>query len=236
MTIQSTSFAHLVIALVIISLFQIGGAVAAYVLLPNLKGRERTFSLFSGYLMIVLSVSLMAVHIMEEPLTRVHFSGLFSGFALGAGVAFAIMWLHHRISHRHSHWTIALVILLMLTVHEIAEAMSVSELFFEAPQNTPLQFALVPLVILALHEFPEGTLLVLPFFISRRIKTGLLAVVFNQIIFIAAGILFYLFFFIRVEPSLAQEVFLETIPAGGIFYLGMDELLKHLPRHETHHR
>ena len=124
--------------------------------------------------------------------------------------------------------SLSVVIFLILAFHELAEGASVAELFSEVGVIS-FSVSLIPILILALHEFPEGLLLVTPFFLEKRVKAGLYAAFINQALFIGAGLIF--FRFIQFGLTTAADTFFHTLPAGGIFYLGLHEF-----NHAIEHR
>ena len=180
--------------------------------------------------MILLASDLLAVQLIRRISTELDISYLFKGFFTGMAIVFFCMLLYSLIkgkkqTHTHIGTGLSLFMFLILAVHEVTEAASVAELLHEVSVTSlTLTAPLFPILVLALHEFPEGLLLVTPFFIEKKIKSGIYASLINQFLFILSGIIIYRFVLNYFEPNIGQEAFISTLPAGGIFYLGLHEL------------
>jgi len=210
----------LILILILVSLFNLAGGIVAYLALPKIRAKLPLWELFAGYLMIILSLDMLIVHLVGWQITQLSPTPFVKGFLIGFGISFLAMTIFHRAA---GHWGI--VLFLLLAVHEVFEGMGIAEIFFETTVTTPILFALFPSLILAIHEFPEGLVLILPFFLNKKIKAGFGAVLINQIIFVVSGLLFYHYFLFQREFSLAEEALFTSIPAGGIFYLGLHDVL-----------
>jgi len=215
----------------LITAFNLIGGFIAYFYLSKIKANQKAWEFFSGYLMIILALDLLIVHLINIKLMEFNLIYVASGFATGFLTLFVLMTLFHLISKKsevdniHNHKTFSILIFLLLGVHEVSEGFGISEIFFEGSRYIPLKLTLAPVTVLGLHEFPEGILLVLPFFLSKRIRTGFFALLTNQFIFIISALLLYFYFLQFYEPSIGEEAFLGTLPAGGIFFLGLHDLI-----------
>lgn len=224
-------FTALLVILVLVSSFSLLGALVAYSAFPKIKANKKLWELFASYLMILLSVNLLVVHLIRRAVTELPLLLIFKGFFVGAGVTFLCMKFYSLMkgtkdhTHRQRGSGVSILVFLLLAIHEVAEGASIAELLFEVSTTSiSIIGSLFPVAILALHEFPEGLLLVTPFFIEKKIRSGMYASFINQALFIASGIIMYRFVLMSFEPSIAQEAFITTLPAGGIFYLGLHEL------------
>lgn len=225
-----SAWGALLFTLLLVSSFSLVGAVVAYLALPRVRANEKAWELFAGYLMVLLSLDLVAAQLIKRTISEVGLTYLVQGFAVGALVAWASMnavtALRQTKGHMagHSAKGLGVLIFLILAIHEISEGLSVAEIFFEISTRISVTASLMPVAILALHEFPEGLLLVTPFFLEGRVRTGLLASLVNQGLFLLSGAIGYRVLLTLVEPSIAQEAFISTLPAGGIAYMGLHEL------------
>lgn len=224
-------FTALLVILVLVSSFSLFGALFAYIALPSIKANKKVWELFASYLMILLSVDLLVVHLIRRAVTELPLLLIFEGFLVGAVATFLCMKCYSLIKgtkgHAHSSVgkSIGILVFLLLAIHELAEGAAIAELLFEvSTMSISIYASLFSVAILALHEFPEGLLLVTPFLIEKKFKAGIYASFINQSLFIASGVFVYRFVLISFEPSIAQEAFIATLPAGGIFYLGLHEL------------
>lgn len=222
-----TSLQALVLTLIVVSTFSLLGAFVAYIALPKIKAREHLWQLFAGYLMILLAIDLLSVHLIHRKITEMSLPLIFNGFGVGFLVAFISIKIYSYFNkprdhnHGHTNKSISILLFLILAIHEVSEGASVAGIFFEITNTISISATLLPVLVLALHEFPEGLLLVVPFFMEKKVKAGLAASFINQSLFIVAGIFVFVNF---SEMSIAQEAFLSTLPAGGIFFLGVHEL------------
>ncbi|MBI3443637.1 hypothetical protein HY008_03120 [Candidatus Woesebacteria bacterium] len=223
----------LLIILILISSFSLLGALIAYIFLPKVKANEKLWEIFAFYLMILLSFDLLATQLVKNIIIQTNLYYLFKGFLVGFMIIFLLMQLYSFITRntksadqKHNHIKgVSTFVFLILAIHEVAESASVAELLHEVSVTSiSISTSLFPFFILALHEFPEGMLLVTPFFLEKRIKSGIYASIANQILFIVSGLIIYHLVLRNFEPSVAQDEFLHTLPAGGIFYLGIHEL------------
>lgn len=224
-------FTALLVILILISLFSLLGALVAYLALPKIKANEKLWELFASYLMILLSADLLGVQLIERIATELDISYLAQGFTVGVAITFFLMYFYSVLkkddSHDHKHLGagISMLMFLILAVHEVTEGAAVAELLHEVSVTSiTLTAPLFPILVLALHEFPEGLLLVTPFFLAKKIKSGIYAALINQFLFVASGIIVYRYVLNYFEPNIGQEAFISTLPAGGIFYLGIHEL------------
>lgn len=224
-------FTALLVMLILVSSFSLIGALIAYVALPGIQANKKLWELFASYLMFLLSLDLLAVHLIRRSITELPLWLIFKGFFVGAGSAYLCMKFYSILKgtkeHGHNHVSggISILVFLLLAIHEVAEGTAIAELLFEvSTTSVSIIGSLFPVAILALHEFPEGILLVTPFFIEKKIKSAVFAAIINQVLFIASGIIVYRYVLMSFEPSIAEEAFMTTIPAGGIFYLGLHEL------------
>ena len=228
-------FTALLVILILISLFNLIGALVAYHNLPKIKANERLWELFAAYLMILLSSDLLAVQLVRRMVTELDISYPVRGFIVGMAISFVLMFCYSLISkfftnnksHAHKHLTggMSIVVFLILAIHEFVEGASIAELMFEVSVTSiSITAPLFPVAVLALHELPEGLLLVTPFFIAKKIKFGIYATLINQLLFILSGVFVYRYILIYFAPSIAQEAVIRTLTAGGIFYLGFHEL------------
>lgn len=227
--IMATIVQELFLAVAIISSISWFGATFGYFTFKRLNKNESVFTLFSAYLMILLAVFMFLLLVIKSKIVPGVYIAGGKGFIIGFIAIFAIMNLYHRLSKRRHdsqmHIGLGLVLFFMLMIHEMLEGLAVADIFFEASGGgTGLVFAsAATLFVLAIHEFPEGILLVLPFFLVGENKKGLFAVLINMVVFAGSAIFSYFIFLRYIELTPHQEAMFSGIPAGGIFFLGLHE-------------
>lgn len=226
-------FQGLGLTLLLVSSVSLVGAVVAYFALPKIKANEKMWELFAGYLMVLLAGGLVAAHLIKRTITELPLEYTFYGLGAGFLVALMAMKLYHVVAFQkehehHSSKNLSIILFIVLALHEMSEGMAVGEIFFEITTTISITATLVPILILTLHEFPEGLLLVTPFFLEKKIRTGLYAALINQGLFIASGLVAYKLFLSVIEPSVVQEAFISMFPPGAILYLGVHEWQKAL--------
>ena len=228
--IGMSPFATLLVVLIIVSTFSFLGVFVAYVALPKVKANEKLWELFASYLMILLAADLAAVQLIRRIVTELDISYFIKGFLMGMSIVFVCMYVYSFIkgkkrAHSHRGTGISIFTFLILAIHEVTEGASVAELLYEVSVTSiSITAPLFPIIVLALHEFPEGLLLVTPFFIEKKIKSGIYASLINQALFIFSGVIIYRYVLIFFEPNIGQEAFISMLPVGGIFFLGLHEL------------
>ncbi len=218
---------ELFIAVTLIGATSLIGAIFGYFTFKRLKEHENVFSLFAAYLMLLLGTFLLVISVIKSKVAPgVHIdSG--KGFLVGFAAVWLIMNLYHRLSKHDAagaRYGMGLILFFMLMLHEMIEGLAVAEIFFEMSGGGGLVFAsLASLLVLTLHEFPEGMMLVMPFFFAGENKKGLFAVFINIAVFAGSAIFAYFVFLRHIELTPHQEALLAGIPAGGIFFLGLHE-------------
>lgn len=219
------------LAVAMLSIIPLFGAAFGYFTFRRLKENEGAFALFSSYLMILLGAFLLLVSVLKSKIAPgVELDGG-KGFLVGLALVWLTMRLYHRLATHSDHYPasngsfgFALTLFFMLMAHEMLEGISVAEMFFEmSGGSVPVFTSLTSLLVLALHEFPEGMMLVMPFFLAGENKKGLYAVAVNITTFAGSAIFAYFVLLRHIEPSPHQAAFLTGIPAGGIFFLGLHE-------------
>ena len=198
---QLTPLEGFLIVLFIVSLLPIFGGFFAYFVLPKIKvpGKEKLFQLFAGYLMILLSIYLLAIQLLNLQVTNLPIMKILPGFLIGFMLTWVLMNASNLVNRKsysgsspHAHFSLSLILFLMLAIHEILEGLAIADIFSDfGPGKFSLLTSFFSVSLLALHEFPEGVLLVLPFFLVKKIFQGVMAVTVNQIIFISSGLIFY---------------------------------------------
>lgn len=190
---------------------------------------------FGGFLMIAVGLSLFAVHLIRNKETLMSPYPLVGYFLMGIIAVTAIVALLHVVMRRvgASHddggqgmryrRILAPIIFLMLMVHETLEGFAVSEIFFETTVIVSIVFSFAQILFLAFHEVPEGIATVWPFLEMGRKKQAFAAMAVNQLVFIGAAIIAYLYVLNRYEPTIGLENAFALMPAGGLFALGAHE-------------
>lgn len=222
-----TPLLGLIITSILVGAFGLVGALISYFLITRISANEKAFSFFSSILMIVLALYTLGLHAVKISVTYISLFQLFTGFFIGLIVGFSAMAIHDWLAkgkHHTSH--VGMILFVMLMVHEIAEGALTAEVFFEMGNTVPLFASIMSLGLLALHELPEGIMLSLPFFVSMRRNQGWFVIFTNLFVYIGSVLIFFVFFRISFDPGPYEEAVMTTIPAGGIFAIGVYEGIK----------
>ena len=211
------------LTLFIVSLFPLAGAFANFGLMHFMRDKDRAVKVFTAFLMMALAIYLISVNILERSLTHVGYFYIFIPFVFGFIVIYFIMALHERFfGHSHS-LSLGILLLAMAMIHEVVEGAGFAEVFSGVAGAVPFSASQFFIMVLALHEFPEGMLLALPFFLAGKKWLGILATIVNLVTFVISALIFF-FFFVEGGPTGIAEVFFHAAPAGGIFALAFFEI------------
>ena len=196
------------------------------------------FAIFSasylGIAMVLYSLFIFSDIILNAVKINLSFFQIFPGFLLGFFIALGLTYILNKIPNFSSiniikkhYLVIGIVIFLFVTFRKLLEGFTIADVFSDfGPGRFPIHITLLSFFQLFIREFPFGFLLIAPFIQLGKPKSGLMAFISNQLIFLIFSILCFAFILNTFTLSLFEKLFLNAIPAGGLLFLGIWELIK----------
>ena len=202
------------IAIFVMAAVQLLGAFAAAQFVDAYKSNRRLIITIEAGLMLLISGELLLFG-MTDPISTA------AGFALGFA---AIMSLGMFIGPE-KHTAHELKLFFAMCLHEIPEGFAVGAAFVlsaAVPHLLSSPAALLTAALVALHNFPEGAIVMTPLALDGKKELGYLVSLTTQFAFMAAAIAAFLF--IGPLPAFLQNG-LTAMASGAMAFIAMEELM-----------
>lgn len=122
------------------------------------------------------------------------------------------------IPHKHGGGLAYLgtLVFIAMCMHELPEGISFGASYLLDPNVGLLTAALI-----ALHNLPEGSIVMMPYALKNRMWQGLRAVGVTQVLYVLGGLLSYALLF---QMSTAEQALSTTFAAGAMVFIAIEEI------------
>ncbi|MCK4589826.1 MAG: ZIP family metal transporter [Nanoarchaeota archaeon] len=200
---------YFLILLIFTGLAQILGALFTGLILKIFVERERILVYIEAGLMVLISVLLI-------------YEGLkitiYSLLAVLLGIIF-IYILNRSIPHKHGTKAerLSWLVFMAMCFHELPEGLAFGTAFLVDPS-----LGLITAILIALHNIPEGSIIMMPYLLGKKFKKGMKKTIVTQVLYYLGGLVAYVFLINLSEiiQSLAM-----TFAAGLMLFIVVEEIL-----------
>ena len=200
---------YFLLVLIFTGLAQILGALLTGIIFKTFVKRERILVYIEAGLMALISFLLIYEGIKIT---------VYSLFAVLFGIIL-IYILNKSIPHKHETKATRLSWLVFMAVcfHELPEGLAFGSAFLVNPR-----LGLITAALIALHNIPEGSIIMVPYLLRKKFKEGMRKAIITQILYFLGGLGAYIFLinFSEIIQSLAM-----TFAAGLMLFVVVEEIL-----------
>lgn len=200
---------NFILLLLIVAIFQISGSLLSWFFVKKFCRNIRVIIFTEILLMLIVSLLLI-----KEGLDIT----LFAILSMLAGIA-VLAVLDKIIPHKHQTKTerMGFLVFIAMCLHEFPEGLAFGASYLISPS-----LGIATAIMIALHNIPEGSIVSIPYFIRKKFKLGLNAVLITQLLYVAGGFVAY---YLLVNVSHYIQALVMTFAAGSMLYIIGEEFL-----------
>ena len=200
---------YFLVILIFTGLAQILGALLTGFILKIFVERERILVYIEAGLMALISFLLI-------------YEGLkitiYSLLAVLVGIIL-IYILNKSIQHKHETKAARLsrLVFMAMCFHELPEGLAFGSAFLVNPS-----LGLVTAILIALHNIPEGSIIMVPYLLRKKFKEGMKKAIITQILYCLGGLGAYV---LLINLSEIIQSLAMTFAAGLMLFIVVEEIL-----------
>jgi ZIP family zinc transporter len=196
------------IILILTALAQIFGGVVTWLALKRFYKHIRLLVVLEISIMFILSVFLCYEGLLITSYVII---------SLLVGI-FGLYLLNITVPHTHPDKTqrLGFLVFIAMALHEFPEGIAYGSAYVINPV-----IGLISAASIAVHNIPEGSIVVIPYLLKKRIKRGFVALIITQLLYIIGGLLV---FFLLGSMSQSAQAIAMTFAAGAMIYIVIEEL------------
>jgi len=200
---------YFLVILILTGLAQVLGALLTGLILKIFIERERILVYIEAGLMALISFFLIYEGIKVTA---------YSLLAVLLGVVL-IYVLNKIVPHKHETKTerLSWLVFTAMCFHELPEGVAFGSAFLLNPS-----LGLVTAILIALHNIPEGSIIMVPYLLRKKFKDGLIRAVITQVLYCLGGLGAYV---LLINLSEITQSLAMTFAAGLMLFIVVEEIL-----------